>query len=168
MNVRAGNILVSGYWDRRTASISASSASDAVLRLHQSAISGSTIQTDWILTSTVRQVFGQIENKGGGTSTKISQLPTGTNQLAAFSILDGTDRYFGWIDYSLEASGSVSDPFNFAINSWAYNDVSGQGIIAGQDTAASDGGGAAVPGLGGLAGLAIGAAGVRTRRRRIA
>ena len=41
--------------------------------------------------------------------------------------------------------------------------VDGQGIIAGQNTAA---GSQAVPGLGGLAALAIGAAGVRSRRQR--
>jgi MYXO-CTERM domain-containing protein len=45
----------------------------------------------------------------------------------------------------------------------AIVDVANQGIIAGQNTAA---GSSAVPGLGGLAALAIGAAGVRSRRQR--
>ena len=86
-------------------------------------------------------------------------LSTGTNNLIAFS-LESTETHYGWINYSL---AKEDDGYAFTVNSWAYNDVAGQGIIAGEDTAA---GSTAVPGIGGLAALAIGAAGVRSRRQR--
>ena len=170
VSVRAGNRTDPGYWDIRAAALFGSGTYSAYnFGLHQAANSGSTIQSDWINgDGSTKQSFIQKENfSKTGTTTKIQSLDPGTNQLAAFSIFDGTDRYFGWIDYTLEANGSVSDSLNFVINSWAYNDVSGEGIIAGQNTAASGGGAAPVPGLGGLAALAIGAAGLRTRRQRI-
>ena len=172
VSVAAGNRTDPGFWDIRAAALFGTRTTSPLAHnfaLHQAANSGSTIQSDWINSSySTKQSFIQKENfSKTGTTTKIQSLDPGTNQLAAFSIFDGTDRYFGWIDYTLEANGSVSDSLNFVINSWAYNDVSGEGIIAGQNTAASGGGAAPVPGLGGLAALAIGAAGLRTRRQRI-
>ena len=86
-------------------------------------------------------------------------LALGTKNLLAFS-LNNTETHYGWIEYSLAISSSS---FEFTVHSWAYNDVAGEGIIAGQTTAS---GSSAVPGLGGLAALAIGAAGVRSRRQR--
>lgn len=170
VSVKAANNTVPGTWDLRAAAFfSDRTTSAGNLLLHQSAYSGSTIQSDWVNAGVSEQSFVQKESfKKTGTKTVIQKIGPGTNQLATFSIVDGTDRYFGWIDYTLEANGSVSDPFNFVINSWAYNDVSGEGIIAGQNTAASGGGAAPVPGLGGLAAIAIGAAGLRNRRQRIA
>ena len=98
-----------------------------------------------------------------GTSKAKGGLESGTENLIAFNVVaDSQKNYYGWINFSLTR---VEDELTFTINSWAYNDVAGQGIIAGQNTAK---GSAVVPGLGGLAGLAIGAAGVRTRRQRIA
>lgn len=96
-------------------------------------------------------------------------IDTGANQLLAFrmEVTGETGIYFGWIDYTLDASGNASNPYTFTVNAWAYNDVADQGIIAGQALAAGSSGGGAVPGLGGLAALAAGAAGVRTRRQRI-
>ena len=88
-----------------------------------------------------------------------SSLALGTN-LLGISIFIGDDAYYGWVDYSLSM---FEGEYTFTINGWAYNDVSGEGIIAGQNTAA---GSSTVPGLGGLAALAIGAAGVRSRRQR--
>jgi len=88
-----------------------------------------------------------------------TDLPLGTNKLIAFS-LESTETHYGWINYSL---AQETDGYAFTVNSWAYNDIAGQGIFAGQNTAA---GSSAVPGLGGLAALAIGAAGVRSRRQR--
>ena len=73
--------------------------------------------------------------------------------------VDG-DAYHAWIEYSISAN---EGEFTYTIDRWAYNDVAGEGIIAGQNVAA---GSSAVPGLGGLAALAIGAAGVRSRRQR--
>ena len=89
-----------------------------------------------------------------------SSLALGTNLLLGISIFIGDDAYYGWVDYSLSM---FEGEYTFTINGWAYNDVSGEGIIAGQNTAA---GSSTVPGLGGLAALAIGAAGVRSRRQR--
>ena len=137
------------------------------LNFNNNVAAGTTIDSSWVQSTGGSAVLLQ-KHFSSSTRTKASGLTPGTNQLIAFGIDTDSDRYFGWIDYSFDASGTVSDPFSLTINAWAYNDVAGQGIIAGQSTAASDGGGAAVPGLGGLAGLAIGAAGVRTRRQRIA
>ncbi len=94
-----------------------------------------------------------------GTSSG-GDLPLGTNNLVAFSAV-GTETHYGWISYSI--AYSAPDGYDFTVHSWAYNDVAGEGIIAGQTTAS---GSSAVPGLGGLAALAIGAAGVRSRRQR--
>ncbi|MCP4893880.1 MAG: hypothetical protein GY911_08720 [Actinomycetales bacterium] len=91
---------------------------------------------------------------GAGNIVGFSATNTG-----AFGSPPG-DSYYGWVAYDLARSGNR---FHFEITSWAYNDVAGEGIIAGQNLAA---GSSAVPGLGGLAALAIGAAGVRTRRQR--
>ena len=96
----------------------------------------------------------------GGVGTFSGYLAHGTSRLIGFAVSDGTDNFYGWIDYSLSPTETA---YTFTINSWAYNDVANQGIIAGQNTAA---GSSAVPGLGGLAALAIGAAGVRSRRQR--
>ena len=86
-------------------------------------------------------------------------MELGDDQIVGFSFSDSGESYYGWVNYTLSM---FEDEFTFTINSWAYNDVAGEGIIAGQNTAA----GSAVPGLGGLAALAIGAAGVRSRRQR--
>lgn len=97
------------------------------------------------------------------SSISFGGLGTGNEQLVAFVLIGESEtNYYGWINYTLSFS---EGSYGFTINSWAYNDVSGQGIIAGQNTAA---GSSAVPGLGGLAALAIGAAGLRSRRQRIA
>ena len=95
-------------------------------------------------------------------------LGLGTDNLIGFEISDGSSQnFYGWIEYTLQLDGAANERnrFLFTINAWAYNDVANQGIISGQNTAA---GSNAVPGLGGLAALAIGAAGVRSRRQRIA
>ena len=118
--------------------------------------------------------ISNIMNFGGSTESNyrsgVSQVMTHSgndlaltsNKLVAFRVTDGGDSYYGWLDYSL-AFISLDDGYTFTVNGWAYNDVAGEGIIAGQNTAAGSG---AVPGLGGLAALAIGAAGVRSRRQR--
>ena len=87
-------------------------------------------------------------------------LDLGSGGIVGFRLTDEVDNYYGWIAYDLSLS---EGEFTFTVNSWAYNDVAGEGIIAGQNQAA---GSSAVPGLGGLAALAIGAAGVRSRRQR--
>ena len=98
---------------------------------------------------------------GSEMTANTSSLDLGTGEIVGFSLTDsGGETYYGWIDYDLSMS---EGEYAFTVNSWAYNDVAGEGIIAGQYQAASS---SAVPGLGGLAALAIGAAGVRSRRQR--
>ena len=103
-----------------------------------------------------------VSNNVASLTTTSGALGAGSNKLLAFRVEEGTDTFYGWIDYTLSFTDIYSG-YTFTVNAWAYNDVSGQGIIAGQNTAA---GSQAVPGLGGLAALAIGAAGVRSRRQR--
>ena len=88
------------------------------------------------------------------------QLGAGMIVGFAFTDISGGDTYYGWVAYDLSRS---EGRYSFTVNGWAYNDVAGEGSIAGQNQAA---GSSAVPGLGGLAALAIGAAGVRSRRQR--
>ncbi len=103
-----------------------------------------------------------VTNNVGALTFTDDDLGAGSDKLLAFRVEEGTDTFYGWIDYTLSFADIYSG-YTFTVNGWAYNDVSGQGIIAGRATAA---GSRAVPGLGGLAALAIGAAGVRSRRQR--
>ncbi len=98
--------------------------------------------------------------KSGQVTNSSGSFALGTGNIVGFSIIDAGDTYYGWLEYDLALTSTV---FNFTVNRWAYNDVANEGIIAGQNLAA---GSTAVPGLGGLAALAIGAAGVRSRRQR--
>lgn len=115
---------------------------------------GTTVDSNLAMGGSLR-----IVRASNNSSPVQSDLSLGTN-VVAFSMGISASTYYGWINYSLSRSGNV---FAFTINGWAYNNVSGQGIIAGQNTAA---GSNAVPGMGGLAALAFGAAGVRSRRQR--
>ena len=123
---------------------------------------GATIDTG--LTGTaVKVAANKVKFKKSATvKTASYSMALGTDNLLALSLSSGSQTYFGWINYSLSM---FQGEYTFTVNSWAYNDVAGQGIIAGQNTAA---GSSVVPGLSGLAALAIGAAGVRSRRQRIA
>ena len=67
------------------------------------------------------------------------------------------DFYAGWIELTL---GQDGDFLSLTIDRWAYESTPGQ--------AASIPGGTPVPGVGGLLALAMGAAGVRGRRQRVA
>ena len=96
----------------------------------------------------------------GKMSIQRGNLEFGTGEIVGFSYSSSGDTYYGWVAYDLSMS---EGRYSFTVNGWAYNDVAGEGIIAGQNQAA---GSSAVPGLGGLAALAIGAAGVRSRRQR--
>ena len=65
---------------------------------------------------------------------------------------------YGWLD--LTVGYNENDQFFLTVNRWAYeSDV---------ETAAAIPGGSVVPGVGGLAALAFGAAGIRRRRERVA
>ena len=89
-------------------------------------------------------------------STNGAMSPGQRGFLALGFDLDG-ETVFGWADISLSTDG-----LSLTVHGWAFED-SGAGIVAGE-TGASN----AVPGLGGLAALACGAAGMRRRRDRVA
>ena len=71
---------------------------------------------------------------------------------------DSGDIMYAWAD--MEVS---SDGLSLTVHGWAYED-SGAAILAGQTGESST----PVPGLGGLAALACGAAGLRRKRNRVA
>ncbi|MDE0889175.1 MAG: hypothetical protein OSA40_06920 [Phycisphaerales bacterium] len=73
---------------------------------------------------------------------------------------DGYQGNYGWLSFDAYADGTTSS--YITITGWGWDDT-GSTIAAGQ-TAGSN----AVPGLGGLAALAIGAGGLRGRRQRAA
>ena len=123
---------------------------------------GMTISTSFVNGSAANSRTYTVNTNVASLSNYSTALGAGSNKLLAFRVEEGTDTFYGWIDYTLSFTDIYSG-YTFTVNAWAYNDVSGQGIIAGQNTAA---GSQAVPGLGGLAALAIGAAGVRSRRQR--
>ena len=76
-----------------------------------------------------------------------------------FLIEDGGAFTYGWIQLDWDLNGA--NDWSVTISNWAYTS---DGPLAAGDTAGSQ----AVPGLGGLAALAIGAAGLRGRRQRMA
>jgi hypothetical protein len=79
-----------------------------------------------------------------------------SGETGAFGIrfVDGADFFYGWVEVSEDALGVIT------VERWALESTAN---TAGQYSPA---GSSAVPGLGGLAALAIGAAGVRARRQR--
>ena len=98
-------------------------------------------------------------NRSGTTfnSQSSGMLAAGQRGFLALSWdLDG-EAVFGWADISLSA-----DSLSLTVHGWAFED-SGEGILAGQTENATP-----VPGLGGLAALACGAAGLRRKRDRMA
>ena len=82
----------------------------------------------------------------------------GTKFLNFF--LDGEEEtIYGWIQLDWDINDA--NDWSVSVSNWAYTS---DGPLAAGDTVGSQ----AVPGLGGLAALAIGAAGVRGRRQRMA
>jgi MYXO-CTERM domain-containing protein len=67
----------------------------------------------------------------------------------------------GWINFDFDRSAGQR---SFTINSWNFNVGDSSTAI----TMPANSGGGAVPGIGGLAGLAMGAAGLRRKRQRVA
>jgi hypothetical protein len=77
---------------------------------------------------------------------------------AAFAIrfdVNAGDLYYGWVEVTATVSGIV-------IDRWALQDSIGVGAVY------TPAGSTAVPGLGGLAALAMGAGGIRRKRQRVA
>ena len=71
---------------------------------------------------------------------------------------DGFEGNYGWLSFAGYADGTTNS--YITITGWGWDDT-GSTIAAGQTA-----GSTAVPGLGGLAALAIGAGGLRGRRQR--
>ncbi|MEE2972276.1 MAG: hypothetical protein VX672_04050, partial [Planctomycetota bacterium] len=107
-------------------------------------------------TSTIGSVSSDTFSSSTGSTTG-AMSPGQRGFLALGFELDG-DRVFGWADISLSTDG-----LSLTVHGWAFED-SGEAILAGQ----TEGGGTPVPGLGGLAALACGAAGLRRKRDRVA
>jgi hypothetical protein len=108
--------------------------------------------TSYIMNSMSFSSSGMISSSGN--------LDLDSGGIVGFRLSASGLNFYGWVNYDLSMS---EGEYTFTVNGWAYNDVAGEGIIAGENRAA---GSSAVPGLGGLAALAIGAAGVRSRRQR--
>ena len=98
-------------------------------------------------------------NDGWNGSVENLILPaSGTTVYLGFRLTVGVgDSRFGWVEY-------VNDGSSITVSRWAYESDVNTGIT----TPAASGGGGAVPGLGGLAALACGAAGMRRSRNRVA
>ena len=166
VDVRARNILDNSANNTNPSSnwsMSAKIGGNSGFAYGTGAISnGMTISTSFLNGSVANRRAYSVSINSVWWDTSSTTLGAGSNKLLAFRVEEGTDTFYGWIDYTLSFTDIYSG-YTFTVNAWAYNDVSGQGIIAGQNTAA---GSQAVPGLGGLAALAIGAAGGRSRRQR--
>ena len=90
------------------------------------------------------------------TTSNDIQNRISSGETGAFGIrfVDGADYYNGWVEVSMDANNFIT------VERWALESTAGDGAEY------SPAGSTAVPGLGGLAALAIGAAGVRSRRQR--
>ncbi len=105
----------------------------------------------WQETSQVQQYVG---------SERIWTNPDAVGTKYVNFRIDGVSAtMYGWIQFDWDITDSNN--WSLSISNWAYSD---EGPLAAGDTAGSQ----AVPGLGGLAALAIGAAGFRGRRQRMA
>ncbi len=87
------------------------------------------------------------------------QIESGETGAFGIRFEDSGDYYYGWVEVSEDANGIIT------VERWALEDTAN---TAAQYTPGGGGGGGAVPGLGGLAALAMGAGGVRSRRSRVA
>ena len=100
---------------------------------------------------------------GGSSFGNFNELgtgDTGSNRYLGFFVQNTltTDYVAGWINFDFDRSAGQR---SFTINSYSV-DVGANASI----TMPANGG--AVPGIGGLAGLAMGAAGMRRKRQRVA
>lgn len=103
------------------------------------------------------------QNPGGTASDKAKGTMEGQVYIGLQLPAAGVDAFggmfhYGWMDITVGLN--EDDKLFLTVNRWAYeSDVA---------TAAAIPGGSVVPGVGGLAALAFGAAGIRRRRERIA
>ncbi len=97
----------------------------------------------------------------GNTGSSGALLPASSGFVGFSMKLVNTDIVNGFFEYSWSVSAAGA---TFTISQWAYNINSAITMPAN----GGGGGGGAVPGLGGLAALACGAAGMRRNRQRVA
>jgi hypothetical protein len=99
---------------------------------------------------------GWVRNSGGDLGT-LAEGATGYFGFRLPSSGNVNDKVYGWIEATVTAG-------TLQISRWAYETAVNTAIM----TPAASGSGGAVPGLGGLAALACGAAGMRRSRNRVA
>ncbi len=102
-------------------------------------------------------------NPEGYSSTKAKGVMEGQTYIGLKLLateVDGLEHQYnyGWLDVTVGLN--EEDRFFLTVNRWAYESE--------VETAAAIPGGSVVPGVGGLAALAFGAAGIRRRRERVA
>jgi hypothetical protein len=108
-----------------------------------------------------------VSTSGGSQFRSFNELgtgETGSDRYLGFFVQNEltSDYVAGWINFDFERALGIR---SFTINAWAFN-------VGDSDTSitmpANGGAAAPVPGIGGLAALAMGAAGVRRKRQRVA
>ena len=104
------------------------------------------------------QETSQVQQWVGGTGIFGNPDAVDTKYVN-FRIGGASATTYGWIQFDWDITDA--NDWSVTISNWAYTS---DGPLAAGDTAGSQ----AVPGLGGLAALAIGAAGLRGRRQRMA
>ena len=107
-------------------------------------------------TSTIGTVFSESFSSSSGSTN--GAMSPGQRGFLALGFDLGGETVLGWADISLSTDG-----LSLTVHGWAFED-SGAAILAGQTGDSST----PVPGLGGLAALACGAAGLRRKRNRVA
>ena len=110
--------------------------------------------------------FGGWKNAGTQRTSMVGTGPSGSGYLGFAVQNTNTGTYVaGWVNFTYDRSlGNGANGNFFTINSWLFNTGDVTTSITMPGTAASG----AVPGVGGLAGLAMGAAGLRRKRQRVA
>ena len=161
IEVGSGNVNLftqdnAALWATNSASKNSDASFYLAAGLFAEAISFNTgVNNGDVVSNTAGMAAGGLQISSMFGFTDPNELPYGDDMLVAFAMNTGVGAYYGWINYTI--SNPDKTEYSLIINAWAYNDTSGGAIVAGQND---------VPGPGGLAVLAIGAAGVRLRRRR--
>ncbi len=133
-------------------------------RLSAGAVIGATMAANqWIGT-----VLAAGSNPPAGANPSFAPVPgywlspsgadTQTGYLAFRVDAGSSQYYYGYFEITVSRTGiDASSTLSMSVTGWAYENTAGQSITIG--------GAAAVPGGAGLAALAVGAAGLRGRRR---
>ncbi|MFN7339555.1 MAG: hypothetical protein ACK5VI_00525 [Opitutia bacterium] len=100
--------------------------------------------------------FSSADSFVPGIDRELSQIPLGTHYVGLV-LLENSQSYYGWLEFTRVSSSE------FQMNQFAFNDVAGQSILAGQTTAVPE---ASTLGFaGGLFGL-VALAHARRRRQK--